>query len=782
MFMFLTYFLFSQVATAQPAIISQSDFSNGASGWHFWTTDNGQGKFTVENEEGKVEVINPGSNSSSTGLSNISINIIRGRKYKVEFEAKASQPLTIFSEIHFHQDPWTSYSGQKSFSLTQENQLLSYTFSMAHDTDPQAALQLMFGGGVPCIITFDNVKIYDLGEDNPHNDGFTANLDDYTVFGFSQHWNLNIVDPQVTHTSPDINIRAWQKWGQSGNEPLDFASTVISQYHENNIAFVGGATVSVYFYDEAEDSVHFLDMVTRNAANEVIHRDIVGFNAYRGNIANPGYRNYVVSMAKIQIDKGVDGIFFDEVNSGYSGATWNGNEGFDDYTIRDFNIYLAEKYPDYQKEDWLNIFDMSDTNFIDISQPLDDLDNNFNYREYLKVHGWQDNPLTGLNPLAKEWGSIESNRTETSNTFLAQWVSKYWMDIVTKTRQYAKEKYGKELFITANGLFPFVDFHSFGMYNGNHDSETGTEVNYVPVSSGRLDGSVSLQNVFKRIYKKSRVLAGSAPVVLFIDWPTEMMSDYYNLPKNDKEDYWKIYTAEAYANGLFFAFHLRTSMPDDPTAEEHGMLDFLRDYPLFYRENKSFYLNNEILDNPVALSESHINTSMMLHADSGRYTIHLVNHNYETGRGMIKKKDFPVSVSLDSVPKSVYMKSPDFSGYRALESTFQNGTLNITVESLEYYDVIILDYKNDVVTDLYHGLFEESDLKVFPNPSSGLVTIESSHEAFNGAQIFIRDLSGAMLHKRELEAFPLEFHLSPGVYIVSWNCNKSQGNTKVIVY
>lgn len=526
-------------------------------------------------------------------------------------------------------------------------------------------------------------------------------------------------------------------------------------------------------------------MITRDASNNIIHRDIVVANNFRANIANPSYRDYIVNIAKIQIDGGVDGICFDEVLSGYQGATYNGNEGFDDYTIKDFNRYLAAKYPEYTKKDWITKFDMNDSNYINTSQPLDDLTKNFNYRKYLSAHGWQNNPLTPSNPLEAEWGRVINNRDDTvSNTFLTKYTTQYWRDIVSEVRQYDRNTYGKEILITSNGLFPYVNFNELGMYEYNEDNN-GTEAPYVPVTSGHLKGSVSLQSVFRSLYHRNAAMAGNAPLILFIDWPSTMMTDYNNLPRSEKEDYWKIYGAEAYANGLFMAFHLRTSIDSDPTAASMGILDFLRDYPVFYRQNASFYHHNQMLNKQVSVTQSAVSSSLMLQPDSGRFTLQLVNHNYVTGTGMTKKAGFTVSLNLDSVPKSVYVKSPDFAGHPMQKTNYSNGTLTITVDSLYYYDVIVLDYKSNVTTTTGNRVVTGENLvNVFPNPSGGQVTIQSATGVFNRElMIDIYDNMGRNVKNLILKrASSVNLKLPAGVYFLKCDNGEDMDTKKLLVY
>jgi hypothetical protein len=515
-------------------------------------------------------------------------------------------------------------------------------------------------------------------------------MDKYSVFGFSQG-DITTADTQVFAMKPDMNIRAWSQWKNWGTKPAGFKNAPVEEYRRHSIKLIGGVVATVYFFEQAGDSSIFKDMVTRDGSgNFVKHTN----GAYRGNIANPKYREYVLSNVKLQIDRGVDGIFLDEVLGGYSGAFYNGNEGFDEYHLQDFNKYLAEKYPEYTLNDWISKFKMSEDNFLDVSKPLNDLNQNFNYIKYLKDHSWNETPLASSNPLSKEWGKVIENRARPDlNNFLSKYTMIYWEDLAKKIRSYGREKFNKEILITSNGIMPYVDFNSLGMYNGNSDDD-GLEARYVPEMYGHLRGSVSLQDVFKSLYEKSKKISNGAPVVLFIDWPTQMMNRYYKFPLQEKQDYWKIYAAEAYANGLFMAFHLKTTMPKDPTAFSQGMLDFFEDYPSFYKKNSDFYHRNKVIDKPISISEPKINSSTMFQEEESRYTIHLVNHNYVRDTGMIEKKNFKISLPLDSLPQTIHLKSPDYTHNKSPEFTFINNELTINVPSLKYYTVIVLDYRN----------------------------------------------------------------------------------------
>ena len=593
-----------------------------------------------------------------------------------------------------------------------------------------------------------------------------GSMDNYTTFGFSQ-WYTSEEDTQVYLLGPDMNIRAWQKWNTTGTKASDFDFSIVSDYHNHDVTFIGGGTATVLFFDETADSAQFLDFITRNASNQPVTHNEISTGAYRGNMANPAYRNYVVSIMKLQIDGGVDGLFLDEAMAGYDGnavTNYNGNEGFDDYHLKDFNTFLAQKYPNYTMADWISNFGMTDTNYINTSKPLDNLDSNFNYREYLQVNGFANNPMSSSNKLVAEWGKIADNRADvSSDDFVAKYTILYWQDVVSKLRTYARTTYNKEILITSNGLLPYVDFNSLGMYPYNTDNN-GAEAEYVPVTGSNLNGVFSLQNIFKSLYQRSAVISYSAPLVLFIDWPTTWMTNYQLFSPTEKEDYWKIYTAEAYANGLFMAFNLKTSLYSgiDTTAYSEGILYFLKNYAAFYHKNASLYHQNQLLNTTVT-TQSGINSSVMLQPQVGKYTVHLVNHNYVAGTGMTALSNFTASLALDSAPISVYVYSPDFKDSIPLSFNYSGDAITINVSSLKYYDVLVLDYST-AITGIANPQSAGS-ITAYPNPVTDILNF--SNLPANATSIQITDVTGRPVMQSALPSVVNVSALKQGVYIYS---------------
>jgi hypothetical protein len=515
---------------------------------------------------------------------------------------------------------------------------------------------------------------------------------DWTVYAFSQS-EANQNDPQVHRLDPDVNIRAFQKWSTHGTRPGDYDFGQIARYHRQGTAFVGGGTVSVIFPAEFDSAAAFDGMSTRDADNLPVPHDEVVPGARRGNMFNPAYREYLLDWAKVQIDGGVDGLFFDEVLSGFSGGQkygFNGNEGFDDFAVADFTRYLLARYPAFTAADWTSRFGMTDDNLPRRDVPPGDLAHNFNYRTYLLANGWNKNPLTPANPLAAEWGDVTDNRLYADDTsFTATYLRRYWRAMVHELRAYAASTAHRRILITSNGLLPYVDFNSVGMYPWNPDEQTpdGRGANYVPTVGGHLDGAKSLQANYRYLKDRNRRIAGDVPAVVFIDWPTDMMTAYLNLPLSEKMDYWRIFGAEAYANGLFPALHLRDTV-GGPTAEQSGTLPFFQEYARFFADHANLFRANDLSPQAVRVGAENVSAGLLVQRGTGARTVHLVNHDYD--QGITPRTDLGVSVAVRTCPARVTMVSPDFPGSKSPPFSCHHGRLTATVDRLDYYDVLVL--------------------------------------------------------------------------------------------
>jgi hypothetical protein len=513
----------------------------------------------------------------------------------------------------------------------------------------------------------------------------------WTVFGFSQEGALNGPgDPQVLEMVPNVVPRAWARWDTDGTHASDYNVAYPAQAETAGIAFIGGTTATVLFPDEFPAAAQFESLVSCNADGQpVTHSSPLNF--YRGSMASATYRQYIIGIAELQIDGGVNGIFFDEVGGSYEGATYNGNEGFDDADVADFGGFLCAKYPGLTAAQWQSQFGVIAADNLNCSATASQAGRTFNYRGYLARNGWDTDPLTTANPLATEWGVIDGNHPLPQNgTFTNTYLSLvYWQDIVVTLRTYARQKYGKEIYITANGVLPFVDFQANGLYEGNTNGPGGSSQDYCPLTAtGDLAGTQSLMPAFLNIMQRSASVAGPNVLVsAFIDWPTTPMTEYLSLPSSQQQDYWRMYLPEAFAVGVHLAMHLEDTV-GDPTATQLGLMPFFDQTAAFYKlpAHAALYENAQNLMGIVNVSVANVATNLTGLSD-GRTVAHLINHNYS--KGFQTQTAVVVSFPVANAPSTVTMVSPDASGDTSISFTYANGEVQVTIPQLVAYVALV---------------------------------------------------------------------------------------------
>jgi hypothetical protein len=578
-------------------------------------------------------------------------------------------------------------------------------------------------------------------------------MDQFTVFAFSQvdFSGLGAADPegtdsdwpgsdsQVLDLKPDMVIRGWGQWRAQGtsamsfiNDPNGMDNSYVALCHQpaNQIAFMGGGTATALF-DIPEIKDQFDDFATRNASRQEVGHDDLNKGEYRASLANPAYRDYLVNLGELQIDQGVDGLQYSEVNADFQGSmpddqgNGDGNEGFDDYHLADFNAFLLAKYP---TSDYHVLFGMTDSNILHPDIVPGDLTHNFNYRNYLHALGLDSSPFSSKNLLKDEWGKTKPGEPVYGATTFVDTAEpyRYWKDVVTQLRGYAATKHpsSPDLYISANGLFPFVDFISWGIYDGQSVTQTIFDFNGGPDKS-RLNGGMIVKAAFIDYRDRAALVARGAPIVVYLDgtW-----SDYhYVLSAAERNDFWRIYAAEAYANGLFFAFLLKpppsalsTLQPAMklPTATMDGTMDLFKTLARFYRAHADLYhhVMPSMDDAEVAVvgSDSSTPTVMVAMSDqfvdpsrnppAARRIVHVVNHDYDPSQlartdlatGIVEQNGLSVTIPVAAPVAAVSVASPDFQPIDdqtpAYTTSADGKMLTVTLPSLKAYDVIVVSF------------------------------------------------------------------------------------------
>lgn len=515
-------------------------------------------------------------------------------------------------------------------------------------------------------------------------------MSEMTVWGFDTFGSTRgPFDPQLAELKPDISPdQLWGKWDRSGIFASDYDFSLPGQVQALGTAFIGGMTASALFDDEP----NFEQVASCDATGHwefFTPIDARGF--YRASLASPLYQQYLIDIGKIQIDAGVDGLFFDEIDGSYNGAHYDGNGGLDDANVADFGGYLCAKYPNLTAAQWDSQFGVIADDHLDCSLSADQRGRGFKYRDYLARHGSAMSPELFTNPLAKEWGqNLGGGRPDpTQNSFVQTYPTLvYWQNIVLALRTYARQQYGKEILITGNGIYPFADYQMAGMLAPYNDGPGGTQVNWVPVNGdGRYDGTVSWQGAFRTLKQRSLLVAGRAvPISVFQDGSMVFLepSRYWGMSEPDREDYMRMFAAEAYSNGIYPSLMLHDWTT--PTADGVGIMPLFQKLAAFYKSHEKLYHGAVDNGGAVSVSSARVIANLATIPD-GRTVLHLVNHNYS--KGFEQQNSVVVTFSVLQQPASVTLVSPDFTQDTPVAFTYSGGQVRVVIPQLLCYVAVV---------------------------------------------------------------------------------------------
>jgi endoglucanase len=121
--------------------IFESNFST-AGGWILQVQPSAGGSLTYLDGQAVIDISRASNDGWHVQMVKPSIALKNGSRYQVTVTASANTPLSITNYLGMARDPWSSYSGYKSISLTKDLVAQSYTFLMTAASDPVARIVL----------------------------------------------------------------------------------------------------------------------------------------------------------------------------------------------------------------------------------------------------------------------------------------------------------------------------------------------------------------------------------------------------------------------------------------------------------------------------------------------------------------------------------------------------------------------------------------------------------------------------------------------------------------
>ncbi|MBN2103039.1 carbohydrate binding domain-containing protein [bacterium] len=168
-------------------IVSNWSFNNNMTDWGFYAGSYGaSGSGSVENGVFHAQINNGGIYGWCVNLKQ-NIPIEHGKTYQVSFDAYGDAARQIWPIVALDAEPWTSYSGSQTFSISTTKQTFSFTFTMDHSTDNNARLQFDLGNS-DSDVYLDNISVVEVPEETEEPAGnmvsnwsFSNGMDDWTL-------------------------------------------------------------------------------------------------------------------------------------------------------------------------------------------------------------------------------------------------------------------------------------------------------------------------------------------------------------------------------------------------------------------------------------------------------------------------------------------------------------------------------------------------------------------------------------------------------------------------
>ena len=485
-----------------------------------------------------------------------------------------------------------------------------------------------------------------------------------------------------------------------------------------------------------------------------------------------------------------------------------------------FRQYLLKKYcidsgwtPTDPRWVTQKLVDLSDT-----LQCPDGTMNSFNYRGYLKSHGWVYNPFGGPidttnylnppNPLFLDWFPFhyftmlyfyfldDSIKVETivnlyKRSFTYQTVLRL-LDYIYKGVTTYAEGLGKTIYFThshsALGLLDLQRCDHILLYIV--DAPTYPAPSPTDTLKTHLDGTRALVNPLRLL--RRRALAGydePPPIVAFFDhgfgyFPFAHIGGI-DEPADERVECLKTYTWEIYASGIYFS--LPTKYPGwdawaDTTSDGTPIIevvkhcaDFINRYQALYRNIRMNPTESHVKVNGIVpfngdwnhgrsapVNESKVTITYMDVIDGTKSYLHIINHNWDSlAHHMVPQDSVPLEIPVNDSCIMVRLVSPDLPHEDTLPFTYQDGVIKCTLPKLIYYDVLILDLCASAVekdTCPNHSMLYPS----VPNPFISSTTIKYSIAKPAYVELRIYNLTGQLVKTLT------NTYQQAGIYEIEW--------------
>ena len=462
----------------------------------------------------------------------------------------------------------------------------------------------------------------------------TFKIDEITSWGFYLQVGSEKDIEELLAVRPEYVCRGFMDWGQPASDYVPHRA-IVDRAHQNDILFEGGISFSPVRPRPGEMTAEYYDdLTTHTPAGRYV--DPWENTSYRqGAIHNPRAIDwFLFSMARPQIEAGIDGLHVDEIEGSYP---WRGL-GFDNYAITEFRKWLLARYAargwtetDRRWENELGVDlalhggTMRQFDFIrhlqsknltdDIEVPHANMDHEFRFQRE--------------DTLGKLWGNAWHEKY--AGTFQFDSIERYWTGAVVRLKADAARITGRDLIVNENMNWVARSDVDYTMAHGDlvyHNER------------GEFDLSVSCAARIEEVKTCSRRRAGDVPVVFFIDWGPNF-SEMNFIPSGAVNTYICKLAAETAAAGTFFSLPINGG---GYNAASGGYLDTCRDLAAFFRREKRLFLpGSEFALHPMSGDRQ---LTVRAYQRNGNKVVHLVNHATRAPEALLARRDELLSLEL----------------------------------------------------------------------------------------------------------------------------------------
>jgi hypothetical protein len=143
-------------------MVTNGDFDRGVLFWDFEVTGSADANVSTTADRWlRFEIVDGGSEWWNVQFRQPGMPLVRGRRYRFEFDAYADGARIFEAQVTRDGEPWTNYGRIGLTSLTTQPKHYAYDFTMEDPSDFEARIVLNAGGS-PTDVYVDNVSLREL--------------------------------------------------------------------------------------------------------------------------------------------------------------------------------------------------------------------------------------------------------------------------------------------------------------------------------------------------------------------------------------------------------------------------------------------------------------------------------------------------------------------------------------------------------------------------------------------------------------------------------------------